>query len=141
MDEPQKADAAQAASLPGDADRAATPDLRAGEAESGCAWTCPACGTRVDDGAETCPLCGGTQQENERLRQAAEAKRQDTGGEAKRWADMELPWFTGFLLLFPPALIVYLLWKLISQAGALPLDEEDQADGQPAPSDPTPRNT
>lgn len=41
-------------------------------------------------------------------------------------AGAPLPWFTGFLLLFPPALVAYLLWKLISQAGSFPPDEDDE---------------
>jgi len=53
--------------------------------------------------------------------------------QVKPSADVPLPWFTGFLLLFPPALIAYLLWRLISQAGALPEDEECGGDGGASP--------
>ena len=63
-------------------------------------------------------------------------------GEKAPWGDVPLPWFTGFLLLFPPALVAYLLWKLIKQAGSYPLDDESAADNEPSPPDETiPPNT
>jgi len=89
-------------------------------------WTCAACQTPVAAGEPVCPQCGGPREESEQL-DAKAAKRSE---QAVPPEEKPLPWFTGFLLLFPPALVVYLLYKLISQAGRTPAEDEQCAEQQ-----------
>lgn len=91
-------------------------------------WTCGACGTQAVAQPTVCPLCGSSPEELARLPKVKARRRPDGSGEPTA-AGGRLPWFFGFLLLFPPALLAYALYKLIVWAGTVRLPEEEPVAG------------